>query len=122
MSNLLKLTTEVITSNYATKAVGSELQQFYQFMIQNHVIQIGVAFIISNQVTILFKDFMNDIISPILAKIIGSHQKDFKNHKIEIFGMDFKIGTFLLSFINFWIILFIVFYLVRALPKETVKN
>lgn len=120
--NLLKLSTEAITENYATKAVGSELHQFYQFMVANNVIQIGVAFIISNQVTLLFKNFMTDIISPIIGKLLGSHEKDFVDHKIEIFRMQFKLGSFILSLLNFWIILIIVFYLVRALPKATVKK
>ncbi len=120
--DLLKMTTEVITNNYATQAVGSELSQFYKFMVDNNVIQIGVAFIISNQVTSVFGSLMKDIISPIVARLIGSDEKKLENHKLIILGMHFDIGSFILSLFNFWLILVIVFYLVRALPKETVSK
>jgi large-conductance mechanosensitive channel len=65
---------------------------------------------------------MKDIISPIVARLIGSDEKKLENHKLIILGMHFDIGSFILSLFNFWLILVIVFYLVRALPKETVSK
>ena len=105
------------TTNYV---VSSEMNQFYKFIIDNKIFQIGIAFIVSNQVTDLFGKFMKDIISPILARLIGSEEEKLEHVKVTIFGIKFDIGNFVLGLLHFIIVILILFYIVRLLPENII--
>jgi large-conductance mechanosensitive channel len=96
--------------------VKSEYSQFINFLIKNNVVSMGLAFIISTQVTSVFNNFMTSIISPIFARLVGSSEKNIEDVKLHIFGIEFLIGQFLFGLLHFYIILLILFYLVRLLP------
>jgi large-conductance mechanosensitive channel len=97
-----------------------EVNQFYKFIIDNRIFQLGIAFIVSNQVTDVFGRLMKDIVSPVLAKLIGSDEERLEHITITIFGMKLAIGNFALGLIHFGIILIILFYIVRLLPEEII--
>jgi large-conductance mechanosensitive channel len=97
-----------------------EVDQFYKFIIDNRIFQLGIAFIISNQVTDVFGRLMKDIVSPVLAKLIGSEEERLEHITITIFGMKMAVGNFALGLIHFAIILIILFYIVRLLPEEII--
>jgi large-conductance mechanosensitive channel len=97
-----------------------EVSQFYKFIIDNRIFQLGIAFIISNQVTDVFGRLMKDIVSPVLAKLIGSEEEKLEHVTITVFGMKLAIGNFALGLIHFGIILIILFYIVRLLPEEII--
>ncbi len=101
--------------------IKSEYSNFINFLIENNVISIGLAFIISNQVITVFNDMMTSIISPIFARIIGSSESQIENVKLHIFGIEFLIGKFLFSLLHFYIILIILFYIVRLMPIPNKK-
>lgn len=94
----------------------TEYSRFYNFLINYNVISIGLAFIVSNQVNIVFRDAMATIVSPILGRIFGGREKKLEDLKIRILGMEFQIGKLLFSILNFYIILVILFYLTEFLP------
>jgi large-conductance mechanosensitive channel len=100
----------------------SELNEFYKFMIDNEILQIGLAFVISHQVINLFKVFIEDIVSPILAKLINSKEYRIENINIDIFGINLRIGNFFMHLLQITIVLIIIFYLIRLLPKNAVSN
>jgi large-conductance mechanosensitive channel len=97
-----------------------EINQFYKFIIDNKIFQIGIAFVVSNQVTDVFGRLMKDIVSPILAKLIGSEEEKLEHVTIKIYGMKFGIGNFILGLLHFAIVLLILFYLVRLLPENVI--
>ncbi len=97
-----------------------EVNQFYKFIIDNRIFQLGIAFIISNQVTDVFGRLMKDIVSPVLAKLIGSEEERLEHITITIFGMKMAVGNFALGLIHFAIILIILFYIVGLLPEEII--
>ncbi len=69
-------------------------------------IMIGAAF------KAIVDSLVNDMISPILGLFIRS---DFNNLAVHIFGVDIKIGSFIMSILNFIIIAFILFIIVKAI-------
>ena len=96
--------------------IKSEYSSFIHFLIENDVVSIGLAFIISTQATNVFNDMMTSIISPIFARIIGSNESKIEDVTLHIFGIKFLIGKFLFSLLHFYIILLILFYIVRLMP------
>jgi large-conductance mechanosensitive channel len=100
----------------------SEYSNFINFLIENNVVSMGLAFIISTQVTAVFNDMMTSIISPIFARIIGSSESKIEDVKLHIFGIEFLIGKFLFSLLHFYIILLILFYIVRLMPMPNKKK
>lgn len=105
-----------------TEIFSSEYGKFMNFMMDFNIISIGVGFIVSQQLQIVFNDLMKGIVSPIITKIIGSEKKNLEEVKLNIFGMEIYIWKFLFSVLNFYLILVILFYLARLLPLSTVKK
>ena len=83
-------------------------QEFLEFIKKYKVLGLASAFIIGLAVNALILSLAQDIITP----IIGIFIPDFENIqdiKVGVFG----IGNFIAAFINFVIIAFIIFLIVK---------
>lgn len=97
---------------------GKELEGFYSFLAKNNIVQTGIAFLFSLQASIIINSMMKDIVSPILARVLGTNQEKMEDFKLIIFGITFQIGDFILQFINFILILFIIYQLLKLIPRK----
>lgn len=91
-------------------------QEFLQFIKKYKVLGLAAAFIIGLAVNALILSLAQDIITP----IIGIFIKDFeeiKDIKFDIGVTVFNTGNFIAAFINFIIIAFIIFLLVKYATK-----
>jgi large conductance mechanosensitive channel len=104
------------------KLFGTEVEGFTNFLAENNIVQTGVAFLFSIQTSIIITSLMTDIISPILARILGTDKQKLEDFKLNIFGIHFAIGDFILQFINFILILLIVYQLLKLIPKKILKK
>ncbi len=95
--------------------IGDEYNHFFEFLIKYNILYIGLATVIGNEVSYVFSDLMSDIISPILAKIIGSNEKKIEHITVKCFGITFNIGNFLYTLLNFAIIMIILYYFTKFL-------
>lgn len=84
-------------------------QDFWQFLNENNVISIGIAFIIAMQVNALGTSFVDSIISPIINAILGDGEDSLAEQEFVIFGIEFKFGLFIASLIKFALFMFIIY-------------
>lgn len=88
------------------------LSELKAFLFRGDVLALAVAVIIAGAFQKIVDSLVNDVISPILALIIG--EPDFSN--VVVGGI--KIGNLITAIVNFVIIGTILFMLVKAAGKK----
>lgn len=89
---------------------------FTKFIISTNIIQIGFGFIIASNSNKIATDFVETFISPIINFILGgSNESNLKDYIITIFGINFQIGSFIVSLLKFIIMIFLLYYTFRFL-------
>jgi large conductance mechanosensitive channel len=105
------------------------LKEFKQFAVRGNVIDLAVAVIIGAAFSKIVDSVVKDLVMPLIAVLIGS--PDFSNAyiafgdvppgtplaKAQEMGPVFAYGNFLTVVINFIIIAFIIFLLVKFINK-----
>ena len=104
-------------------------KEFRAFITKGNLVQIAVAFIIGAAFGALVKSFVFDIIMPLVGKAVGN--VDFTNLYVNLSGTAYPsaqaardagaaaiyYGTFINVLINFLIIAFVMFLVVKAAAK-----
>lgn len=98
------------------------LKEFKEFINRGSVMDLAVGMIIGAAFTAIVTSLVNDIVMPIISMIIGGF--DFTGLKITIpayiEGVEpatINYGNFLQAAVNFLIIAFVIFLMVRTLNK-----
>jgi len=105
------------------------LQEFKEFISRGNVVDLAVGIIIGAAFTGIVNSLVNDILMPPVGFIMGGI--DFSNYFINLSGGEYKslaeaqaagaatinYGKFINAVINFLIIAFAVFMLVRAINR-----
>ncbi|RBA24909.1 large conductance mechanosensitive channel protein MscL [Herminiimonas fonticola] len=105
------------------------MQEFKAFAIKGNVVDLAVAVIIGGAFGKIVDSAVKDIIMPIVGKIFGG--LDFANYYLPLNNQDptlplveaqklgavFAYGNFITIAINFLILAFIIFQMVRILSK-----
>jgi large conductance mechanosensitive channel len=84
------------------------IQEFKEFINRGNLVDIAVAFVMGVAFAAVINSLTNDIINPIIAKIFNVD--DLANWVVE----DLRIGAFLVAVINFLIVAFVMFLVVKA--------
>lgn len=91
------------------------INEFYTFLVENHIISTSIATIFSRVITDLCYSFIDNILLPIINIDVDHDGKadinDLKHKKVDIYGIKLKIGPFSIELIKFLVILFILFLL-----------
>lgn len=82
---------------------------FWNFLTETNVLQLGVAFIIAMQVNALGTSFIDDIVSPIIDKIFGDYEESVKYKKTALFGIEFQWDDFIVSIIKFFMFMVLIY-------------
>jgi large conductance mechanosensitive channel len=95
------------------------LKEFRDFIARGNVMDLAVGIIIGAAFTAIVTSLVNDLINPIIGFIIGG--LDFSSYQVS-FGAGehaatLRYGAFLTAVINFLIIAWVVFMLVKAVNK-----
>ena len=97
------------------------MEEFKTFINRGNVMDLAVGVIIGGAFQSIINSFVNDLIMPILSLLIGG--LDFSEYKIVLgAGEDaasINYGNFITVVLNFLIMAFVVFTLVKALNKMT---
>jgi large conductance mechanosensitive channel len=107
----------------------SMMQEFKAFAIKGNVVDLAVAVIIGGAFGKIVDSVVQDLIMPVVSKLIGG--LDFNNYYLPLnnqgtqltlaeakkAGAVFAYGSFLTILINFLILAFIIFQMVRILQK-----
>jgi len=105
------------------------LQDFRSFAIKGNVIDLAVGVIIGSAFAKIVDSMVQDLIMPLAGKLLGG--LDFSNYYLPLndqgthlalaeakkAGAVFAYGSFITILLNFIILAFIIFQMVRALNK-----
>lgn len=88
------------------------LREFKEFALRGNVMDLAVGVIIGAA----FQKIVNSLVTDIITPLIGLFAKqDFNDLVLTIFGVDIKYGAFITNVLNFIIMAFIVFLIVKAM-------
>ena len=90
------------------------LSDFRAFVSRGSVIDLAVGVIIGAAFQGIINSLVKDVISPLIGTL-GS--TDFSSFSVVIRGVEIRYGAFLTAVINFLIMAFVVFLLVKAINK-----
>ncbi len=106
-------------NNEKLKEVGGKskglIDEFKTFVKRGNVIDLAVGVIIGSAFSSIVSSLVDDILMPLLGVIIGGY--DFTKLSIEIGESIIKYGMFIQNIINFLIIAFCVFLVIKILNK-----
>jgi len=95
------------------------LKEFKEFISRGNVIDLAVALVIGGAFTMIVKSLVNDIIMPIIGSFIG---ESFMTLTAEINGVDVKYGMFIQAIVNFFVIAFAIFMVIKAINSMKKKK
>lgn len=95
------------------------LQEFKDFIAKGNVMDMAVGIIIGGAFTAIVTSLVDDLINPIISLFMGGI--DFSSMGIRLSDGDdgaiFAYGNFIMALINFLIIAFVVFMLVKMVNR-----
>ena len=90
------------------------LGEFREFVFRGNVLNLAVGIIIGSAFQNIVTSLTDNILSPIIGLFMG---KNFNEWKFSILGVDILYGAFITSIINFIIMAFVVFMIVKSVNK-----
>jgi large conductance mechanosensitive channel len=75
------------------------LKEFKDFLLRGNIVELAVAFVMGVAFGALVNSFVNDLVMPIVAMIIG--KPDFSNLTFTINDAVFRYGAFITQAISF---------------------
>jgi len=90
------------------------MAEFLEFALRGNVLNLAVGVMIGAAFQSIVKSLTDNILSPILGLFTGTN---FDLWQIDAFGVEIKYGAFITSVINFIILAFIVFLIVKFINK-----
>lgn len=95
------------------------IKEFKDFISRGNVMDLAVGVIMGAAFTAIVQSLVSNLINPLIGLFLG--KIDLSNLVLKVGDATFKYGTFIESIINFLIIAFVVFLLVKAMNK-VIKN
>jgi large conductance mechanosensitive channel len=91
------------------------LKEFRDFIDRGNVIDLALAVIIGGAFGAIITSLVNDIIMPLIGVILGG--LDFAALSIQVGEATILYGSFIQAIVNFVIIAFVLFLIVRSYNK-----
>ena len=91
------------------------LKEFREFAIRGNVMDLAVAVIIGGAFGKIITSLVEDILMPLVGLLLGG--VDFNALAFTVGGADVRWGAFVQSVVDFVIIAFVIFLLVRAMNR-----
>ena len=95
------------------------VKEFKEFAMKGNIMDLAVALIIGVAFGKIITSLVDNILMPIIGSFIG---KSFSDLTTTINGVLIKYGLFVQSVIDFLIVAFVVFIMVKALNKMKKKK
>ncbi|WP_172189953.1 large-conductance mechanosensitive channel protein MscL [Lentilactobacillus kribbianus] len=96
------------------------LNEFKQFIARGNVLDLAVGVIIGGAFTSIVTSLTDNLINPLIGIFLG--KIDLSSLVLKVGGANFKYGLFINSIINFLIIAFVVFLMVKGINKVLPKK
>ncbi|MBP0974255.1 MAG: large-conductance mechanosensitive channel protein MscL [Oscillospiraceae bacterium] len=108
----------------AAKKAGGFLTEFKEFALKGNVMDMAIGVIIGGAFQSIVTALTSSFINPLIGVITGGAEKDPETGQIivsagtfTVAGVEFTYGAFISAVVNFLIIAFILFCLVKAVNK-----
>lgn len=96
------------------------LKEFKKFIARGNVLDLAVGVIVGGAFSSIVSSLVNNIFTPILGLIMGGI--DFSNLSITFRDTKIMYGAFIQSIIDFLIVAFCLFLVVKAMNKINIKK
>ena len=99
------------------------LKEFRDFIKRGNVMDLVVAVIIGTAFTAIVTSLVDDILMPLIGIVLGG--VDFTALSLQVGDAVVAYGNFIQAIINFLIIAFVIFLMVKAInvaPNDTVES
>ena len=91
------------------------LKEFREFAIRGNVMDLAVAVIIGGAFGKIITSLVNDVLMPLIGLVIGG--VNFSELSVTVGEAVIKWGAFVQSIIDFIIVAFVIFMMVRAMNR-----
>lgn len=91
------------------------LHEFKEFAVRGNVIDMAVGIVIGGAFTAIVNSLVADMITPLLGLITGG--RDFSALSVRVGDAQFMYGNFISAVINFILVAFVLFLVVKAVNK-----
>lgn len=91
------------------------IQEFRDFIAKGNVMDLAVGIIIGAAFTAIVTSLVDDLIQPLIGLIVGG--LDFSGLSVGLGDAQFMYGNFITAVINFLIIAWVVFLLVKMVNR-----
>ena len=95
-------------------------KEFKEFISKGNVLDLAVAVVIGNAFNAIVTSLVNDIIMPLVGIIIGGI--NFSSIKVTLGDANLMVGNFLQMVVNFLIVAFTIFVVVKSFNKLQQKT
>ena len=95
------------------------LDEFKEFISRGNVLDLAIGVIIGGAFQGLVTSLTDNLISPILGCF---SEVDFSEYALKVGNLNLKYGAFITDVINFIIMAFVVFLIIKAVNKVLVKK
>jgi len=92
----------------------SFFKEFREFALNSNVMALAVGVIIGGAFQSVVSSLTDNILAPIIGLFVGMN---FDALQLETFGVTIKYGAFITSSVDFLIMAFVVFLIVKAVNK-----
>ena len=96
------------------------VKEFKTFISRGNVVDLAVGVVVGGAFSKIVSSLVDNIIMPIVGIIIGGI--DFTNLSLTIFGVQIQFGLFLQNVVDFLIIAFCIFMVIKLINKFTKKE
>lgn len=89
------------------------IKEFKEFISKGNVLDLAVAVIIGGAFGLIVTSLVDDVVMPLVAAVIG--QPSFDSLTFTLNSSTISYGKFLTAVVNFLIIAFVIFLIVKAI-------
>ena len=101
-------------------AAGKELGAFKKFISRGNVVDMAVGVIIGGAFGKIVTSLVNDIVMPLIGLALG--RLDFAGLSVKIGETEIKYGSFIQTVVDFIIVAFCIFVVIRLFEKFKKKE
>ena len=91
------------------------LKEFREFAMRGNVIDLAIAVVIGAAFTAIVTSLVDDVVMPLVGVLLGG--VDFSRLAITVGNASITYGNFIQAIINFLIIAFVLFLIVRSINQ-----
>lgn len=96
------------------------LKEFKEFAVRGNAVSMAVGIVVGGAFTAIVNSLVENLINPLIGLLPGWTNLDMMS--LNLGGAEFKYGAFLSAVINFILIAFVLFVIVKALNKLVPKK